>query len=250
MKKEQVIHNGISFPLTSPAFPPAPYRFVNREYFIITYETDLEALRRVVPEPLEIDESNPYVKYEFIRMPDSSGLGDYTESGIVIPVRYKGEQGGYVHSMFLDLSAPISCGREIWGFPKKLGFPTLEVDGDTLLGELKYGKTTIARATMGYKFEHIDPKTIEKSMAGANFLVKKIPHVDGTPRICELVKYYLTDITVKGAWTGPVSLEYFQHALAPVAELPIKKIVSAVHFVSDLTLPYGEVAYDYLQGEK
>jgi Methylpurine-DNA glycosylase (MPG) len=31
------------------------------------------------------------VKYEFIRMPDSTGFGDYTESGQVIPVRFRGE---------------------------------------------------------------------------------------------------------------------------------------------------------------
>src|SRR3546814_1680559 len=59
-----------AMPATSPAYPPGPYRFVNREYFIIRYRTDPLALRRVVPEPLEITE--PVVNYEFIRMPDRS----------------------------------------------------------------------------------------------------------------------------------------------------------------------------------
>ena len=40
-------------------------------------------------EPLEIGE--PIVKYELIRMPDSTGFGDYTESGQVITVRFRGE---------------------------------------------------------------------------------------------------------------------------------------------------------------
>ncbi|MGO8160836.1 acetoacetate decarboxylase family protein [Rhizobium leguminosarum] len=34
-------------------------------------------------------------------------------------------------------------------------------------------------------------------------VLKIIPHVDCTPRICELVRYYLEDLTVKGAWEGP-----------------------------------------------
>ena len=59
-----------AMPPTSPAFPPGPYRFVDRQYFIIKYRTDLEALRRVVPEPLDVIE--PVVNYEFIRMPDST----------------------------------------------------------------------------------------------------------------------------------------------------------------------------------
>jgi acetoacetate decarboxylase len=36
------------------------------------------------------------------------------------------------------------------------------------------------------------------------------------------------------------------HALAPVAELPVLEIVSAVHLVCDLTLGLGKVAHDYL----
>lgn len=73
-----------------------------------------------------------------------------------------------------------------------------------------------------------------------------VPHVDGTARICELVRYYTTDVTLKGAWTGPSTLELHPHALAPVSELPVRRIVSALHFVADLTLGLGEVVHDYM----
>src|SRR5919199_1146872 len=106
MRETDVKRRAFSMPLTSPAFPPGPYRFVDREFLIITYRTDPERLRAVLPEPLELDA--PLVKYEFIRMPDSTGFGDYTESGQVIPVRFKGEDGVYVHSMYLDDEAPIA----------------------------------------------------------------------------------------------------------------------------------------------
>jgi acetoacetate decarboxylase len=66
-------------PLTNPSYPREPYRFYDREYLIFNYRTDMEALRAVAPEPVEIIE--PIVKYEFIRMQDSTGFGDYTESG-------------------------------------------------------------------------------------------------------------------------------------------------------------------------
>src|SRR3990167_7482718 len=133
MKKADVKKKAFAMPLTNPAYPPGPYRFINREFFIITYETDLEKLKEVVPEPLEVTE--PIVKFEFIRMPDSTGFGNYTESGQVIPVRYKGKTGGYVHSMYLDDEAPIAAGREIWGFPKKLAKPRLSITQETLIGE-------------------------------------------------------------------------------------------------------------------
>jgi len=34
-----------SMPLASPSYPRGPYRFINREYFIVTYETDPQAIR-------------------------------------------------------------------------------------------------------------------------------------------------------------------------------------------------------------
>jgi len=82
------------------------------------------------------------------------------------------------------------------------------------------------------------------------FLLKIIPHVDGTPRICEIVRYTCSDIVVHGAWEGPASLELFSHALAPVAALPVLEVLSAVHIVSDLTLDLGTVVYDYLDRSK
>ncbi|RDI18124.1 acetoacetate decarboxylase [Pseudacidovorax intermedius] len=79
MKASDLRERAFAMPFSSPAFPPGPYRFVDREFMVVTYRTDPDALRAVVPEPLEIAE--PVVKYEFIRMPDSTGFGDYTESG-------------------------------------------------------------------------------------------------------------------------------------------------------------------------
>src|SRR3974390_2512414 len=105
MLPADVRRQAFAMPLTSPSYPPGPYRFINREYLVITYRTDTDALRTVVPEPLTVPEQ--IVNYEFIRMPDSTGFGNYTESGQVIPVVFAGKAGGYVHSMYLDDDAPI-----------------------------------------------------------------------------------------------------------------------------------------------
>lgn len=245
MKIDDVTRRAFAMPLTNPSYPPGPYRFVDREFLVITYRTDPEALRAVVPEPLEVEE--PLVKYEFIRMPDSTGFGDYTESGQVIPVAFEGQQGGYVHAMYLNDDSPIAGGREIWGFPKKLAEPSLRVETDTLLGTLDYGPVRVATGTMGYKHTTLDAEQVKTSLESPSFLLKIVPHVDCGPRICELVRYYLEDLTVKGAWAGPAALELHHHALAPVAELPVLEVLSGVHIVTDLTLGLGEVVHDYLR---
>ena len=244
MKEKDVLSRAFAMPLTSPAFPMGPYRFVNREFLIITYRTDAQKLRELVPEPLQVDE--PLVKFEFIRMPDSTGFGDYTESGQVIPVSFDGRKGGYSHCMFLNDHPPIAGGRELWGFPKKLANPILKAEIDTLVGELHYGQLRIAVGTMGYKHKQADLAAVMASLAAPNYLLKIIPHVDGSPRICELVEYYLTDVELKGAWTGPSQLALMSHALAPVAELPVLEVVSGIHILADLTLGLGKVVHDYL----
>jgi acetoacetate decarboxylase len=245
MTEDEIRRKAYAMPFANPAYPPGPYRFYNREYFIITYRTDAEKLRSLVPAPLELAE--PVVKYEFIRMPDSTGFGDYTESGQVIPVSYKGKKGGYTHCMFLDDHPPIAGGRELWGFPKKLAQPKLHAEIDTLVGTLDYGPVRVATGTMGYKHKALDTEAVKVSMLAPNYLLKIIPHVDGTARICELVEYSLEDVTVKGAWSGPCSLSLAPHALAPVAELPVLEVVSAVHILTDLTLALGKVVHDYLR---
>ena len=205
MHQDTVRASAFAMPLTSPAYPAGPYRFRNREYLIITYRTDPQKLRDLVPEPLQVRE--PLVKFEFIRMPDSTGFGDYTESGQVIPVSFRGRKGSYTHCMFLNDHPPIAGGRELWGFPKKLASPTLRTETDTLVGTLDYGPVRVATGTMGYKHRAADLASVKASLAEPNFLLKIIPHVDGTPRICELVEYHLEDIDLQGRLDRPGSPE-------------------------------------------
>jgi acetoacetate decarboxylase len=247
MRETEVRERAFAMPLTSPAYPPGPYRFINREYLIITYRTDAAKLRALVPEPLELDDREPLVKYEFIRTPDSTGFGDYTETGQVIPVSFRGRKGSYTHCMFLNDEPPIAGGRELWGFPKKLASPKLHTEIDTLVGTLDYGPIRVATGTMGYKHREGNLRAVKAALEAPNFLLKIIPHVDGGPRICELIEYYLEDIVLRGAWTGPAALSLTPHALAPVAELPVLEVVSATHIVADLTLGLGKVVHDYLR---
>ncbi|MDX2102139.1 MAG: acetoacetate decarboxylase [Alphaproteobacteria bacterium] len=246
MTREEIL--GLpSMPAASPSYPRGPYRFVDREYLIIVYESDPDAIRAAVPAPLEPDGSNT-VLYEWIRMPDSSGFGDYTESGIVIPCRWQGEAVNFTAQMYLDDEPPISGGREIWGFPKKFAQPKLTVASDTLTGTLHYAGQLVAMGTMAFKHSEAPGgvAATAKSMGKTQVNLKIIPDVDGSQKICQLVAYNLTDITIKGSWVSPARLHLIPHVNAPVADLPLRRVVGGKHFIADLTLPHGRVLYDYL----
>ena len=194
MKESEVRSRAFAMPLTSPAYPIGPYRFFNREYLIITYRTDPAKLRELVPEPLEVEE--PLVKFEFIRMPDSTGLRRLHRertghSGLV-----RGPQG-----RLLPLHVPRrpSADRRR---PRAVGLSQEARQADAARRDRHAGRqarttarSRIAIGTMGYKHKAADLAAVKASLAAPNFLLKIIPHVDGTPRICEIVEYHLTTST-------------------------------------------------------
>ncbi|MGV4925842.1 acetoacetate decarboxylase [Streptomyces sp. BHT-5-2] len=243
MKAEEVRQH-VTTPLTSPAFAPMVPRFTDREYLNVVYRTDPDALRAVVPEPLRIDE--PLVRFEVMKMGDVSGYGPYTEAGQAIPVSFEGERGEYLHAMYLDNFPATASGREVAAYPKVIGSPRLHVDAGALVGTLDHGTLRVATATMGYKHHELDRREAEAQITVPTFMLKIIPGYDGSPRVQELVRTRITDVTVKGAWTGPARLQLFQHVLAPLADLPVLEVVSASHLLTDLTLAGVEPVHDYL----
>ena len=240
----------ISTPLTSPAIPHCKYHFYKREHLFIIYKTDKSALEKIVPKPLELFEE-PLVRFEIMKMPDSTGLGNYTECGQAIPVKFDNKEGEYLHMMYLDnLEATIS-GREV-GYPKKIAYPKLFVDEDTLIGKLDYGssKFRVANATMSYKFYPMNKDDALKHITSTNYMLNFHPNYDGTPRIQELVKNHAENVEILEAWTGPARLELFQHVNCPLADLPVREVVGAYHILTNLTLGKCEVIYDYLKDGK
>ena len=239
------VRRQLTTPLGAPAYPAGgPYRFTDREYLNIWYRTDLEAVRRVVPEPLTV--TDPLVKFEVMKMPDVTGLGSFSECGQVLRVEHEGEPADYLHAMYVDSLASIASGREISAFPKKLGAPRLYVDSDTLVGTLDYGSLRVATATMGYKHGQLDEADAREEIGQVTYGLKLLPGYDRRQRICELVRSKITRITVKGAWSGPARLQYFEHVLAPLADLPVREVVSASHILCDLVLGRPELVHDYL----
>lgn len=243
MRAEQV-RRAINTPLTNPGYAPTVARFTDREYLNIVYRTDPEALRAVVPEPLEIDD--PLVRFEIMKMGDVTSFGPYVEAGQAIPVRLGGERGEYLHAMYLDNFPATAAGREISAYPKVMAQPALHTDHAALVGTLDYGSLRVANATMGYKHHALDLDEAKAQITVPTFMLKIVPGYEAAPRVCELVRTEITDIVVKEAHTGPARLQLFEHVLAPLADLPVREVVSASHILTDLTLSGVTPVYDYL----
>jgi acetoacetate decarboxylase len=243
MQRDELLRSPL-VPLAAPPYPLRATRFIDREYLSVVYRTDPDALRALVPQPMEVPE--PLVRFEVMRMGDVDGYGPYTESGQVIPVRFDGEDGEYLHTMHLDNVGAILAGRELSAYPKTVGTPQLSVEDGCLVGTLDYGSQRVATATMAYKHQPLDPDEARAQITVPTFAVKAVPDYTGGLRAYDLVRTQITDITVKQAWRGPARLQLLAHVMAPLADLPVREIVSASHIVTDLTLSPAVPVHNYL----
>ncbi len=175
-------------------------------------------------------------------MPDANRFGRFKESGQIISVDYNGIKGSYIHSMYLDLHSPVAGGREIWGGLKQ--WETLPL----ILMVIIFSEHLIMEgfALQQGQWNTNEIQHTEAGLTSPSFLVKSIPHADGRPAICQLVRYVLDDARVHWAWAGEATLELHPHVMARVNDLPVIKVLSGQHFCADVTLPFGKIMIDYL----
>ena len=231
-------------PVSAPAYRAGRHQFIDREYFNVVYRTDLDAFRAAVPHPLTV--SDPLVRFEVMHMGDVDGFGPYTECGLVLSVSLDGEQGEFLHSMYLDHFAATASGREVAAYPKAMGAPALSVEQGALLGTLDLGSVRVATATMAYQSSPMTDADARAVIGRPTWSVKLIRGYDGQSIVLDLAQTQITDLSVKWAYQGPARLHLVDHVLAPLADLPVREVVQASHIMTDLRLAPWTQAHDYL----
>lgn len=244
----------LEYPVMStlrPAYPRGPWRYKDMHQLVVTYESTAEAVRAVVPRPLQPAEGNR-VTIEWRHMSEVSGFGAYSEVGHSVACTLDGEPVIYVFQAFLDSESPTLAGREILGFPKRHGEPELKIVREVLTGTLAYDGTQVAVATMPYRAIDLSHRLaeIEQELQTTQVVLKLLPDVDGhTPKVAQLVKVNLYDVRLKGAWAGPAELFMVPHVGCPVAALPVVCVLEGRQHLWDMTLNDGQVVHDYLEPE-
>lgn len=242
---ESVRQKAYAMPVVSPAYPQPPSWFLNRPSLTITYRTDIELARAMVPEPLMV--KDPLVSLSFLWMV-APGIGDYYEFAQSIACFLGDEAVSFRPLMVAENVTAIMLGREVWGLPKKYGHPRVGQNNESFVGTLEYDGTLVARASMAYKYQEVDLAQAAAAMRTPGVVLKVIPDVDGkTARIAELVRFEYSTVELKEAWTGAASLELFDHEAVPIAALPVREIVSVRHTLGNFMLAPGKVVHNYLK---
>lgn len=109
-----------------PAYAEPPWDYVNSSQLnVVVRLQEPERIGRFLPSGLAPAPASDVVVFMFLDAPQVPQLGDSyhsTECGLIVPaVTPGGVRGSQYSFMLVDNDPAISAGREVWGFPKKLG---------------------------------------------------------------------------------------------------------------------------------
>ena len=153
-----------SMPPGKPAFSKGPWHFGKRQYNIVVFESDPKAIAAQVPGSVRMAATKSSSRSSPCRTARISR--DTPSPASSFPACSATNRCNFVHEMYLDNVPAIILGREVWGFPKTEGNPSLEVKGNTSKGELVKDGALVARSTMEYKHKDLPARTTISSMRG------------------------------------------------------------------------------------
>jgi acetoacetate decarboxylase len=246
MAKKQssgAVTRGYSMPALSGLYGKPPFEYREATQMTVEFQTDPSVLRELVPEPLIPNEdAKVYVSSaEFL----SSGFGRYLEAHVFTHATYEGRLVNFSMYLVLDSDVAIGAGREIWGFPKKLGRLTLDMKDDVVRTTVERGGITLIDAAV-----HLAELGTEEDLGGTPEWVahRFIPNVSNSapPDIDQLTSTTLTNIVTQDVYKGAATLAFGSSPSDRLELLPVNEVTGGFYFQYQFTLGDGEVIHDYL----
>jgi acetoacetate decarboxylase len=102
-------------------------------YLVADMEVDARAVARFVPGPLKLA-SPPLASIFTAWFPNNSFGSNYREAGVFLHVVHRRKRAVYCPWMIVDDDVALIVGRELLGYPKKLGQIAFDLDGDKIRG--------------------------------------------------------------------------------------------------------------------
>jgi acetoacetate decarboxylase len=219
---------GYSLPVDAPLYEPFPLFYEDTRILLFPYLTDAQKAAALVPAPLEVVTVDPQgtlalAEMIFARYPFSN-IGAYNEVAQTIAVSYKGQTGAYAVRLHVTNDQALAAGREIGGFPKKMGQISF-VEGEVFASALECpAGVPVCSAEMA----PLQPIPWLTELPVTYFSLRVIPNPAdaATPSLCELIRSVW--VLEKGAfWSARGTVAFTgTSSLNPYDSLPIVKAMA------------------------
>jgi acetoacetate decarboxylase len=232
---------GYSVPVDAPLYQPFPVYYEDSTFLTFPYVTSADAAAKLLPAQFELTPGPDgdagklaYAKVLFAKYGFST-YGAYNEVAQVIQARYRGKvpdgvsaDVGFAVRLHVDSDMALAGGREIGGFPKKMGHINIQ-ESPLFLGTLESPKgLRICSGEMNAFAKVAEqqqlPPAMQKTVLPYASL-RVIPNPDLTapyqPSLCQII--YTEWVLSEGTfWSGRGALSFTgASALSPYHTLPI-----------------------------
>jgi acetoacetate decarboxylase len=126
---------GYTNPIVSPLYGKPPLVWKDMRVQLVIYETDIENVRRVIPAPLEPRTNKVITWVSEFELGTTQGA--FAEMAIYVQVAYEDYAGDYEPFLYVNTPLPLTAGREIWGFQKKLATIGLSLEQEAAIGKVR-----------------------------------------------------------------------------------------------------------------
>lgn len=214
---------GYSIPVDSPLYTPFPLYYEDVCILLFPYLTDMSAAAAVVPSQFELVPADASGKFAiaqvvFAKYPFSN-IGGYNEVAQTLVVKYGDTMGTYAVRLHVTNDQAMSAGREIGGFPKKLGNIRFS-EGPTYLSTLE---TPPGLQVMSGEMDPLQPVEGSGDRPTTFFSLRVIPNPEdpSKPTVCQLIQT-VWDLYDGKFWAGRGMLHFNANSgLNPYHALPI-----------------------------
>jgi acetoacetate decarboxylase len=234
---------GYTNPVVSYLYGKPPLVWKDMDIALIVYETDIKNVRRVTPEPMEPRTNLIIVWTSQFEL--GTTQGGFKETAIYVQVTYNGVEGDYEPFLYVNSPLPLTGGREIWGYQKKMAEIELIHDQEAVRAETtRLGHQIVKGLVVPER--NATMAEIPWSSGGV-FSLKYIPSAEegGEP--------FRQLILTPGEFTahegkffgGRASIRYERSEIDPTYLLEPKKILGGFFGKGDLFLPLAKIVHEY-----
>jgi acetoacetate decarboxylase len=234
---------GFTNPVVSPLYGKPPLVWKDMYVQLVVYETDIENIRRVIPDPLE-PRTNKVITW-ISKFELGTTQGAFSEMAIYVQVKYGNYEGDYEPFLYVNTPLPLTAGREIWGYQKKMAEIGIAFDQEATVGKVVRLDHQIMKTLVVPEYV-ASMDEVPWSRDGV-FSLKYIPSAEegGTP-IRELVLTEGKFTAHEGKFFGGRgSVNFERSEIDPTYLLEPKKILGGFFGEGELYLPFGKVVCDY-----
>jgi acetoacetate decarboxylase len=227
-------------------------RRIESEQLLFAYESDPTAIRALLPEPLQAQGNVVVCAFAATPLP---ARGAEVEMRVLLPARLHERDVLYRVQTFLDEDDALTAAARI-GLATRHAQPRLVQVHDTVCGVLAVGGNALAVG--GLQASSAERECTPPAMQQALLQSLEVPQAQlrvildgsGVPALAQLIATSATEVRVRHAWSGAAQLQFLPYPPAPLADLPVQRMLGGVHVFAELTLGATRVLHDYCTGKR